>query len=148
MYFDVINRIKDHLESDPIVTTVSQGDILDLDLSKATLFPLAHIVINNVTIGSQVTSYSVSIIGMDVVDFSKEKSSGFEGNDNELYILNTQLEVMKRICAVMSRGDMYRDGFELEGEPTAEPFTDRFENVVAGFTLSMTVKTSNDMTAC
>ena len=148
MYFDVINRIKDHLENDPIVTTVSQGDILDLDLSKATLFPLAHIVINNVTIGSQVTSYSVSIIGMDIVDFSKEKSSGFEGNDNELYILNTQLEVMKRICAVMTRGDMYRDGFELEGEPTAEPFTDRFENVVAGFTLSMTVKTPNDMTAC
>ena len=76
-YFDVINKIKDHLENDPIVTTTSQGDILDLDLSKATLFPLAHIIVNNVTIGSQVTSYNVSIIGMDVVNFSKEKSSGF-----------------------------------------------------------------------
>ena len=85
---------------------------------------------------------------MDIVDFSKDASTGFEGNDNELYILNTQLEVMKRICAVMSRGDMYRDGFELEGEPTAEPFTDRFENVVAGFTLSMTVKAPNTMTSC
>ncbi|QDP57223.1 MAG: hypothetical protein Unbinned221contig1000_11 [Prokaryotic dsDNA virus sp.] len=147
-YFDVINKIKDHLENDPIVTTTSQGDILDLDLSKATLFPLAHIIVNNVTIGSQVTSYNVSIIGMDVVNFSKEKSSGFEGNDNELYILNTQLEVMKRICAVMTRGDLYRDGFELDGEPTAEPFTDRFENVVAGFTLSMTVRTPNEMTSC
>ncbi len=148
MYFDLINRLKEHLDNDPIVTTTTQGDILDLDLSKATLFPLAHIVINNVTIGSQTTSYNVSIIGMDIVDFSKDASTGFEGNDNELYILNTQLEVMKRICAVMSRGDMYRDGFELDGEPTAEPFTDRFENVVAGFTLSMTVKTPNVMTSC
>ena len=126
MYFDLINRLKDHLDNDPIVTTTTQGDILDLDLSKATLFPLAHIVINNVTIGSQTTSYNVSIIGLDIVDFSKDASTGFEGNDNELYILNTQLEVMKRICAVMSRGDMYRDGFECEAEPTAEPLTDRF----------------------
>ena len=62
MYFDLINRLKEHLDNDPLVTTTTQGDILDLDLSKATLFPLAHIVINNVTIGAQVTSYSVSII--------------------------------------------------------------------------------------
>jgi hypothetical protein len=148
MYFDLINKLKEHLDNDPIVTTTTQGDILDIDLSKATLFPLAHIVINNVTIGTNVTTYSVSIIGMDIVDFSKEKSTGFEGNDNELYILNTQLEVMKRICAVMTRGDMYRDGFELVGEPTAEPFTDRFENVVAGFTLSMTINAPNNMTSC
>lgn len=38
-FYQVTQAIKDQLELDPIVTTVTYGDIFDIDLNKKTLFP-------------------------------------------------------------------------------------------------------------
>ena len=39
-YFDIIDKLKTHFESDPIINTVTQGDIFEIDLGKMNLFPL------------------------------------------------------------------------------------------------------------
>lgn len=148
MYFDLIDRLKNHLDNDPIINTVSKGDIFKVDLSKNSIFPIAHMLINNVSFEGSVTRYSVSIICMDLVDFSKEEGDAYEGNNNESFVLNTQLEVLSRLSEMLRRGELMSDGFHLDGNPTCEPFTDRFENVVAGWTLSMDVLTFNQTTTC
>ena len=43
-YYDLITRIKEHFEADPIVNTVTQGDIFRVDLNKQTIFPLVHLL--------------------------------------------------------------------------------------------------------
>jgi len=86
---------------------------------------------------------------MDIVDISKDETIDlFLGNDNEQDVLNTQLAVINRVLEMLRRGDMYNDYFELTGSPTCEPFVDRFENKIAGWTVTFDVQIANTMTIC
>ena len=148
-YFDIIDKIKQHFENDPLINTVTQGDIFDVDLNKQTIFPLCHIIVNQATFENNVIRYNISILAMDITDISKsETADKFDGNDNELYILNTMMAVHNRCYEMLRRGDLYTDKFQVDGSPTCEPFTERFENKLAGFTLTVDILIPNDMTIC
>ena len=148
-YFDIIDKIKQHFENDPLINTVTQGDIFDVDLNKQTIFPLCHIIVNQATFENNVIRYNISILAMDITDISKsETSDKFDGNDNELYILNTMMAVHNRCYEMLRRGDLYTDKFQVDGSPICEPFTERFENKLAGFTLTVDILIPNDMTIC
>ena len=45
-YYQITQTIKDQLLADENVNTVTTGDITEIDLSKQTIFPLSHIIIN------------------------------------------------------------------------------------------------------
>lgn len=148
-YFDIIDKLKTHFTNDVLVNTVTQGNLYDIDLAKQTIFPLVHIICNSATLESNVVRYNISILAMDIVDISKEESENkFDGNDNELYILNTQLQVLTRCYELLLRGDLYTDAFQIDGNPTCEPFVDRFENKLAGWTITMDILIGNGMTIC
>jgi len=148
-YFDIIDKIKQHFENDPLINTVTQGDIFDVDLNKQTIFPLCHIIVNQATFENNVIRYNISILAMDITDISKSESADkFDGNDNELYILNTMMAVHNRCYEMLRRGDLYTDKFQVDGSPICEPFTERFENKLAGFTLTVDILIPNDMTIC
>ena len=148
-YFDIIDKLKDHFESDELVNTVTQGDIFEIDLAKQTIYPLVHLIVNTATFEGNVIRYNISILAMDITDVSKtETTDKFEGNDNELYVLNTMLAVLNRCYELLKRGDLYSDKFQVDGNPTCEPFTERFENKLAGFTMTCDILIPNDMTIC
>ena len=148
-YFNIIDKIKQHFENDPLINTVTQGDIFDVDLNKQTIFPLCHIIVNQATFENNVIRYNISILAMDITDISKSESADkFDGNDNELYILNTMMAVHNRCYEMLRRGDLYTDKFQVDGSPICEPFTERFENKLAGFTLTVDILIPNDMTIC
>ena len=86
---------------------------------------------------------------MDVVDQSKEPTTDiFKGNNNEHDILNTQLAVVNKLVQVLRIGNLYRDKYQLDGDPTCEPFYDRFENQVAGWACTFDVLIENDINVC
>jgi hypothetical protein len=86
---------------------------------------------------------------MDILDISKEENaSKFIGNDNEQDVLNTQLAVINRLCEALRRGDLMKDLWMLDGNVTCEPFTERFENNLAGWVATFDVITPNQMTIC
>ena len=148
-YFDIIDKLKSHFESDAIINTVSQGDIFDIDLNKQTIFPLAHIIVNTATFEENVIRYNISILAMDITDTSKKESPNkFDGNDNELWVLNSMLAVQNRCYELLRRGTLYSEKFQVDGSPTCEPFTERFENKLGGFTMTFDVLIPNDMTIC
>jgi len=148
-YFDLIDKIKQHFENDALINTVSQGDLFDIDLNKQSIFPLVHIVVNQATFESNVIRFNVSLLAMDIVDISKDETTDkFTGNDNELYVLNTMLAVQNRCYELLKRGDLYTDKFQVDGDPTCEPFTERMENNLSGWTLTLDVLIPNDMTIC
>jgi hypothetical protein len=148
-YYSIVNRIKDYLKNTGFVTTVTIGDIYKVDLAKQTLFPLCHIMTNSATLGDRVTTLNLSILFMDIVDESKtEAINVFDGNDNELDVLNTQLEIANRFVADLLRGSLNDLNIEIVGEPLAEPFVDRFENKLAGWTLTFDALVPNNMTIC
>ena len=93
-YYNLLTKIKEHFDSDALVNTVTQGDIFEVDLNKQTIFPLVHIIVNSVQFVNNVQQANVSIMAMDIVDISKDETTSlFDGNDNELDVLNTQLAI-------------------------------------------------------
>jgi len=39
-YYDILEKLRVTLEANPSVNTVTEGDLLDVDLAKQTIFPL------------------------------------------------------------------------------------------------------------
>ena len=148
-FYNVTKQIKEALEAEPFVNTVTFGSIDDVDLNKTTIFPLSHIIVNNTTVGSKTLTFNISILSMDIVDISKDEVTDiFVGNDNEQDVLNTQLALQTRVINKLQRGDLYTDLFQVEGDVTCEPFVDRFENKLAGWAATFDVVVQNDMTIC
>jgi hypothetical protein len=148
-YFDIIDKLKAHFDGDVLVNTVTQGNLFDIDLSKQTIFPLVHIIVNTASLEGNVVRYNISILAMDIVDITKDEDvNKFDGNDNELYVLNTQLQVLTRCYELLLRGDLWTDKFQIDGNPTCEPFVDRFENKLAGWTMTTDILIPNGMTIC
>jgi len=148
-FYDILNKLKIHFDNDEIVNTVTQGDIFQVDLNKQTIFPLTHIMVNSSSLGDNTQTFNVSIIAMDIVDISKtEVTDLFQENNNELDVLNTQHHVLNRCYQQMLHGNLWDQQFVVETDPSLEPFTERFENLLAGWTMTFDVVVPNDMTIC
>jgi len=148
-FYQVTDTIKNQLLADVNVNTVTTGDITKIDLSKQTIFPLAHLIVNNVTNENNVLRFSLSVLAMDIVDISKEAVVDiFRGNNNEQDILNTQLAVLNKLVQVLRKGDLHQNKYQLDGSPSFEPFYDRFENEMAGWALTFDVIINNDISIC
>ena len=148
-FYNLTDKLKEELLKDPFVNTVTYGNIFEVDLNKQTIFPLSHFIVNNVVDRGQTLLFNISLLCMDLVDESKEDiTDSFLGNDNEQDVLNTQLAVANRIGAMLKRGDLYRTKYQLDGDVSLEPFVDRFDNKVAGWTATFNVVIPNEITIC
>jgi hypothetical protein len=148
-FYNITDKIKDTLAAEPFVNTVTYGSLDDVDLNKQTIFPLSHIIVNNCSVANNTLTFNISVLAMDVVDESKEEvEDEFVGNDNEQDVMNTQLAVLNRLIAILQRGDVYTDKFQVIGAVGCEPFVDRFENKLAGWVATFDVVVENDMTIC
>ena len=148
-FYLLTETIKDQLLGDVNVNTVTTGDIYDIDLAKQSIFPLSHIIINNVKTQEQTLTFNISVLAMDIVDESKEPTTDvFRGNNNEQDILNTQLAVLNKLVMVLRKGTLYSDQYQLDGDATLEPFYERFDNRLAGWSATFNVFVKNDITIC
>ena len=148
-FYQLTETIKTQLLSDVNVNTVTTGDIFDIDLSKQSIFPLSHIIINSVSTQEQTLTFNISVLAMDIVDESKEATTDiFRGNNNEQDILNTQLAVLNKLVMVLRKGTLYNDQYQLDGDATLEPFYERFDNRLAGWSATFDVFVKNDIDIC
>ena len=134
--YDIITNIKSFLRENPIVNYVTYGDITQVDLNKTTMFPLAHFFVRNTTITEHAMRVTVSLLFLDIVDYTKDFNADDLGDrqdaSNLIDVYNTQLQIANALVQDLRRGDLYRDKFQLVGDPLCEPFKDRFENELAG----------------
>lgn len=148
-FYEVTETIKATLLADPNVKTVTVGDITEVDLSKQTIFPLSHLIINNVVQEEQTLTFNISVLTMDLVDISKDATTDlFVGNDNLHDVLNTQLAVINKVLQKLRIGTLRTEKYQLDGSVNCEPFLDRFENNIAGWTSTFDVIIENDISIC
>lgn len=148
-FYLLTDKIKEELQSDDNVNTVTYGDITQVDLDKQTIFPLSHMIVNNVSSGENTLTFNISILAMDIVDFSKDDvSDSFVGNNNEQDVFNTQLAVLNKLIQKLRAGSLYREMYQVVGEVSIEPFRDRFENELAGWTATFDIVIQNDIDVC
>ena len=148
-FYKILDVLRQELQDIPFVNTVTYGDISDVDLSKKTIFPLSHFIVNNFTYQGSVVNLSLSLLCMDIVDESKaDVVDKFKGNNNEQDVFNTQMNVILRVLDRLKRGQLFDDKYQLDGEPNIEAFVDRFDNKLAGWTCSFNVIIPSDMSIC
>ena len=148
-FYQITETIKEELLKDVNINTVTTGDITDVNLNKQDIFPLGHIIINSVIDDENVLRFNMSILACDIVNQSKEFTvDRFTGNNDVQDILNTQLGVLNRLTQRLRKGNLYTDMYQLENSPSLEPFYDRFENQLAGWTITMDVLIYNDIYIC
>ena len=148
-YYQLTSTIEEQLISTEFTNTVSIGDISKVNLNKQDIFPLAHMIVNSVSAEEQVLRFNISILACDIVDQSKDITTDrFTGNDNEQDILNTQLLVLNKLIQKLRMGSLHTDMYQLDGDPTLSPFSDRFENELAGWTADITILIYNDIYIC
>ena len=148
-FFSITQAIRTHFENDSLVNTITEGDIFDVDLNKQTIFPLVHLMVNNAVFEGSVIRFNISLIAMDIVDVSKDETKDvFRGNSNEQDVLDTQLRILNRVYETMLRGDLWDSSVVVEGSANCEPFTERFENLLAGWTMTFDVIIPSDITIC
>jgi hypothetical protein len=58
--------------------------------------------------------------------------------------LNTQLTVINGLQAALRRGELFRDKYQVISDVSANLFEDRFENLLTGWSLDLTLQVAND----
>ena len=130
------------------INTTTTGDLWDIDLDKNTLFPLLHINPVSVGISQGQRQFNYQLFVMDLVN---------EDNSNEQEVLSDMLEIQNDIIALLKRGEiLYHYDAAAGEEPryfivndfTCEPFTERFDNAVAGWVMDLGVIVENELNSC
>jgi len=144
--FALTDAIKQELDSNVLLNSVSYGDVDEIELLKTNKYPLAHVGISTGTISDSTSTIEMSVIFIQQVDDVKAQEDSF--NDSELYAQNNMLAAATRLVQVLKRGDLYAQGFQLEDDATVDFFGDRFTDKVAGVTVDMSVTIKNSVSVC
>ena len=63
--------------------------------------------------------------------------------------MNTQLQVVNDLQSHLRRGNLYEKNLRIVGDVTANPIQDRFENELAGWSVTFNVQMpNNDFSTC
>lgn len=137
MIYNVLIKVREILEADALITTVTDGDIFEVDLSKQTIFPLAHFMLGNVTQQDYAVTFQISVMFADIID---------EDDSNYRDVWNRTLTSARVFVEQLRRGDTHN--FDIEEEVTHEPFRDRFTNKLGGFMTTVNIQVPNETAIC
>jgi hypothetical protein len=149
--YDLLDNLKDRVRNNGITNTVTFGDIMEVDLGKTTIYPLTHFILEGVTFSEHIVTARVSVLCLDVVDENKLKGDfdDFYGNNDLQDVSNTQLHVVNDLQSHLRRGDLFKDTVQVIDDATAEPLQDKFENELAGWSVSFNIQMRNtDIDVC
>ena len=147
-FYDVINSIKTYLQGNNSVNTVTFGDLLEVDLNKQTIFPLSHLTVRDVSFSDHTMTFTVNVMAFDIIDETKqndkEQVEPFYGNNNKQDVLNTQLMVLNGLQSSLRRGGLFQQDFIVDNNLTATLIEERFDNLLAGWEMDITVEVPNN----
>lgn len=142
-FIRVHDVIKNLLESNPFVNTVSYGDTSRVDINKQTIYSLAHFYLSGISEDRQTKNYTFTLILADLMDITKDSEI-----DNELFIHDTFDMVISSLMAKLREGDISHEGYKLSSSEQARPFKEDYQNTLAGLQIDFTVMTKNEIDLC
>ena len=164
-YNNVVNFLARLAEYHQQISSVSVGDIYDLNFDKMQLFPLMHINPVNVTTGQSELLYNFQIFVMDLVS-EKDNWQTFQAagltkmidfKNNEQQVFNQTLDIATDFIGMLRHSkqqslfgvnDINEAIYFTEGEYTIEPFSERFDNLCCGQVFQVGVRVMNDFQTC
>lgn len=149
-YYEVLTSIKDTITDMGIVKSITKGSIDQFTTLKKHQYPASHVIVNNFQNDSHSKVYNISIIFMDIVDISKENITDlYLGNNNEDDVINSMMLLADRFFEIVRRGAITDTIMVIEDESMqGEMFVDRFEDMVAGVTVTFNLNVDQTMSIC
>lgn len=145
-YYAMVDKLKDTLENDVSINSVSYGNIYDAANDKTTMWPLAHFTVNSTELTQQTFRFNMTLFCADIIDQTNESATDkFRGNDNTMDIHNTMLASISNAMLLFRRKEARDSGYSLIGTPRFEAFTHRFNDDTAGWYVDFTVEVIQDM---
>ena len=153
LYYNVLNYFKTIMRNHPTIQSVTYGDIDTIDDKSYPEYPLGNILITDTSFGTSTTNFTIQLIVADKQKVLNNESSGsrneqtipFYGVDDMVDIHANTLAVLNDLTAYTQRGVA---GFEINGDITCTPFSDRFNNGLAGWSATFELTTHNDKNRC
>jgi hypothetical protein len=164
-YNNVINTLCRLGEYHNQISTVSVGDIYDINLEKMEKFPLLHINPLNVSTGDSELVYNFQIFIMDMVSEKKDWKTEQQKlltklvntKNNEQEVWNQTLEIATDFIGMLRHSsrqslegvnDINAPIYFTQDQFTIEPFQERFDNLCCGWVFQIGVKVMNDFQTC
>ena len=164
-YNNVINTLCRLGEYHKQISTVSVGDIYDINLEKLEKFPLLHINPLNVATGDSELVYNFQIFIMDMVseknDWKTKQQTELtklvNTKNNEQEVWNQTLEIATDFIGMLRHSsrqslegvnDINAPIYFTQDQFTIEPFQERFDNLCCGWVFQIGVKVMNDFDTC
>ena len=153
LYYNILNYFKTIMTNHPSIAMVSQGALSDFDYDEFPNYPVGNVVILNANWGTSTTDYQIQLI---VADKVKNKNNESEPTTNEItipfYKRDDLVDIHANTFSILNDLTSYTqrsvDGFEINTEIVCEPFSDRFNNGLAGWSATFTLTTHNDKNRC
>ena len=126
------------------IKTTTIGDIFEVDLTETT-YPLMHVGTQTANYSKNTLNYNFQIIVMDLV--SKDER-------NEEDVLSDMLQVIGDVISRLKNSDYdadydnFRHDIVIQDSIACEPFTERFDNEVTGWTANVSINVDFNASAC
>jgi len=147
--YRVIDILKSELSNNPFCNNVTVGTLTEIDLAKMTIFPMAHISLENVTHNDNSFTFQITIFNLDIVQVSKDlPTDPIYGNDNLIYIWVNQLYVINKIINRIKSSMTLYDGWQIDNNPQSDFINKEMENMLAGYQTTITFSIPNDTSKC
>ena len=146
-YNNVIDTIKNLGTNHAQIQTTTVGDIFDIDLEKNTKYPLMHLNPVNVQTRRTELVYNFQVFIMDLVE---------PDGSNEQEVYSDVLQICIDIIGILSNSkwqsqlalDINAPVYFAEGDFTLEPFKERFDQSVTGWTFTIGLTVENSFQTC
>jgi hypothetical protein len=159
---DTLCRLGEYHEQ---ITTVSVGDIYDIQLDKMEKLPLLHLNPTSVTTGDSELVYNFQLFICDLVSEkdnwktfqAKQLTKLLDPKNNEQQVWNQTLEICTDFIGMLRHSsrqsqagvnDINEPLYFTQDQFTIEPFQERFDNLLCGWTFTIGVRVMNDFDTC
>lgn len=137
-YYQIIDDLKGLAQAHEQINSFGFGDInqltMDVETKQSPIYTKLYIIPNDTVLDQNQLTYNFQVI---VADRLKDDYS------NQRDVMNDTLEIMKDVFTFL-----YLSEYESEWDATVEPFLERFEDVLAGWTMSLTLTQPFDYNRC
>ena len=164
-YNNVINTLTRLAGYHEQISTVSVGDIFDINLEKMEKMPLLHINPTSVTTGDSELVYNFQLFIADLVsekdNWKTYQAQGLtkllDPKNNEQQVWNQTLEICTDFIGMLRHSsrqslagvnDINKPLYFTQDQFTIEPFQERFDNLLCGWTFTIGVRVMNDFDTC
>jgi hypothetical protein len=153
LYYNVLDYFETIMTNHPGITKVTTGEIQEVDDREFPMYLFGNVNILQTTIADSTTIHQVQLVIADKIKNKNNESTPitnaqtipFFGVDDTIDILANTLAIINDLTSFTQYSVQ---SFDIDGEIVCAPFTDRFNNGLAGHVATFNLTTPNSRPRC